>query len=890
MTDEVNLTEPIPEIVPCDTCAISTLRSRPHSSHIQPGESPLDLIHSDVLGPFKPGLDGSRFIVTFLCDATQLSAAYCIKSKGEVFDCFKHFKLQYERLDRKIHRLRADNGGEYSSKDFLRYLFKNGIIPEFTVPGNPQQNGAAEKFGHVLWNRAKTFLKLSRLPWSYWPEMVRTANYVRLRTPHSRLRTTPFRSWHGRDPHWKHLRTPGTKCWALERLRSKQTDNAVECRLLGYEGDHIYRLLTTTGRVIRASTVQFAQEKRSLEDVGDAEVPPNKRWCDHTVPESWGDDDYEMIQVTHDATNNMTRTGETPMSTPQNELIQPVRESRPRAAKTIQYHPLERALLAEDDENDEHNEPLQFIALIASADPLEPYEPRTYRQAVGGGDAKQWEQSMEEEVNSLKENNTWTLVNRPNDRAVLTGKWVYKHKRGPNGEILRYKSRWVVRGFEQREGLDYNDTFATVVKPMSYKLLFAIAAANDLEIEQMDVKTAFLYGDIDVEVYVEQPEGFGEIGKSDKVCKLNKALYGLKQSPRVWYFTLTNYLKTLGFEPLTADNCIFYDGKSTYIAVFVDDLLIIGPSKPDIDGIKRKLSERFHMTDLGPCRYYLGMEVIRDRPNRTIKLSQRSYLERVLRDFDMWECNKKHDTPIDMHTKLQKAAPGYEPKLAEVKWYQRAVGSLMYAMLGTRPDIAYAVSVVSRYAAKPTPTHKAAVTRILRYLRKTIDYALVFKGELAVLTGYSDSDWAGDYDTRKSTSGYVFSVGSATISWSSKLQATVALSTCEAEYIGQTNATKEAVWLRRLLNEVQPETTNEARATIIYCDNQGAIALAKDPQFHARTKHIDMQHHFVREKVSDGTIQLEYVDTENQVADGLTKALDKIKFERFRKAIGLEPV
>ena len=178
-----------------------------------------------------------------------------------------------------------------------------------------------------------------------------------------------------------------------------------------------------------------------------------------------------------------------------------------------------------------------------------------------------------------------------------------------------------MRGFEQREGLDYNDTFASVVKPMSYKLLFAIAAAKDLEIKQIDVKTAFLYGDIDVEVYVEQPEGFGEIGKSDKVCKLNKALYSLKQSPRVWYFTLTNYLKTLGFEPLTADNCIFYDGKSSYIAVFVDDLLIIGLSKPDIDIIKRKLSERFHMTDLSPCRYYLGIEVIRDRPNHTIKLS-----------------------------------------------------------------------------------------------------------------------------------------------------------------------------------------------------------------------------------------------------------------------------
>ena len=366
-------------------------------------------------------------------------------------------------------------------------------------------------------------------------------------------------------------------------------------------------------------------------------------------------------------------------------------------------------------------------------------------------------------------------------------------------------------------------------------------------------------------------------------------MYGLKQSPRVWYLTLTTYLKTLGFEPLTADNCIFHNNKGTYIAVFVDDLLIIGPSKDDIEAIKGKLRERFSMTDLGPCKYYLGMEVIRDRQNRTLKLSQRSYLEKILRDFEMWDCNKRHDTPIDTHTKLQKAEPDYEPKPAEIKWYQRAVGSLMYAMLGTRPDIAFAVSVVSRYASRPTQAHKSAVTRILRYLRKTVDHVLVFRGPLAVLSGYSDSDWAGDYDTRKSTSGFVFGVGSAAISWSSKLQATVALSTCEAEYIGQTNAAKEAIWLRRLLDEIQPKTANQPRATIIYCDNQGAIALAKNPQFHARTKHIDIQHHFVREKVNEGVVQLEYIDTERQVADGLTKALDKVRFERFRKAIGLEP-
>jgi hypothetical protein len=200
---------------------------------------------------------------------------------------------------------------------------------------------------------------------------------------------------------------------------------------------------------------------------------------------------------------------------------------------------------------------------------------------------------------------------------------------------LRYKSRWVVRGFEQQEGFNYNKTFAVVVKLISYKLLFAIVVANDLKIEQMDVKTAFLYGNINTKIYIEQPKGIRAIGELHKVCKLNKALYALKQSPCVWYFTLTAYLKTLGFEPLTANNCIFHDNKGIYIAVFINDLLIISPSKAKISTIKAKLSKRFYITDLGPYKYYLGIEVIQDQQNRTLKLSQRSYLKKVLQDFGM---------------------------------------------------------------------------------------------------------------------------------------------------------------------------------------------------------------------------------------------------------------
>ncbi|RKK17238.1 hypothetical protein BFJ67_g17769, partial [Fusarium oxysporum f. sp. cepae] len=387
-------------------------------------------------------------------------------------------------------------------------------------------------------------------------------------------------------------------------------------------------------------------------------------------------------------------------------------------------------------------------------------------------------------------------------------------KRGKDGEITRFKARFVVRGFEQKEGIDYHETFASVVKPMSYKMIFAIAAALDLELEQMDVKTAFLYGGVKEEIYVTQPQGFDD--KSGKVFRLRKALYGLKQSPRIWYQTLSDFLETLGFKPLNADVGVFIRG-TTYIAVYVDDLLIAGPDKEEIRQIKAALSKKFEMTDLGPCQYYLGMSVRRDRRNKAIFLSQRAYVEKVLREFDMWE-SKPVTTPLRT-SKFQPVPDEYKASETTKLWYAKAIGSLMYAMLGTRPDIAFAVSLCSRYLGNPTNEHVQAVKRIMRYLRGTIDLELVFSGPLRPLVGYTDSDWAGDHDTRRSTAGYVFNVGTGAISWSSKRQPTVALSSCEAEYMGQTQCTKEAIWLRGLLRELLAQYKHgDLQTTILYGD------------------------------------------------------------------------
>ena len=408
----------------------------------------------------------------------------------------------------------------------------------------------------------------------------------------------------------------------------------------------------------------------------------------------------------------------------------------------------------------------------------------------------------------------------------------------------------------------------------------------------MDVKTAFLYGLVEEIIYVIQPTGYSD--GSTRVCKLRKALYGLKQSPRIWYQTLAKFLHELGFRPLNADLSVFAKD-DMIIAIYVDNLLICGAERKEINKVKDALKAKFHMSDLGPVSFYLGMAVTRDRGNKILRLGQQAYLEKILKDHGMWECKA---VAVPMDGNLTSSLQNYQATDVFRTQYQSAVGSLMYAMLSTRPDLAFSVSVVSRYASNPNPSHWQAVKRIFRYIRGTPSLQLTYRGTLSKLEGYTDADWAGDYDTRRSTSGYIFNVGSGAISWSSKRQPTVASSSCEAEYMGQTQATKEAVWLKLLLQELNtpcsidvtgdPSTHPAIYSVIIHCDNQGAIALGKNPQAHARSKHIGIQWHYQREKIEDGTVELRYIPTDQQIADGLTKPLSKDKFLAFRNAVGLE--
>jgi hypothetical protein len=521
---------------------------------------------------------------------------------------------------------------------------------------------------------------------------------------------------------------------------------------------------------------------------------------------------------------------------------------------------------------------LAMEAYISALDNLDAMEPKTYKAACEGPHADDWKAAMDDEFQSLRENETWELVNESTVTNLLSGKWVYRLKRGADGRITRYKARWVVRGFEQEYGIDYNETFASVVRQKTYRSLFALAAIHDWEIEQMDVKTAFLYGPVNETIFVQLPPGYQQPGKA---CKLRKALYGLKQAPRVWFQTLSKALAEFGFRRSQFDEAVFYKD-NMILAVYVDDILIFGPQKTKIDEVKKQLNQKFKMTDLGPCEYFLGTKVTRDRAQKKIWLSQTAYLERTLQNLGLTNLTPQN-IPMEPGETLEPAPADFEANAEDRQWYQSVIRSLMFAMIGTRPDLAYPISKLSRFMTNPTKEHRAAAIRVLKYVKKTLKLGLLFDGNLNQLIGYSDAGWARDRSYSKSIECYIFKLAGAAISWKSRKQSVISTSSCEAEYTAIFSASLEAVYLGGLLQEFGfPEGP-----VTIKTDNSGATSLAKDPKHHERTKHIRVRFHKIRELTEHGVTKVEWTPRTENPADLGTKALPRPELEKWRTEIGL---
>lgn len=891
--------------ISCDVCIQGKMARAPFPKRSDRCSDLLDMMHSDVCGPTRTeSLGKSRYFVTFIDEASGWCEVRFLSKKSGVFAEFVRVKALFEKQTGKVLKcLQTDNGKEYTSTEFNQFLGINGIQRRLTVPNNPEQNGIAERRNRTLVEMARCMLLQAGLPQTFWAEAVWAANYVRNRCPSKSLGgKTPFEVRFGKKPNVSCLREFGCDVFVLDRTSAKGKFDAKTKKgicLGNSEESKGYRVwIPEDRRVIVSRDVKFSEDTLARSPTfgvsreahtpagtnasGEIDVllqtPQISRERIDESPhrgsseDSDGEDEEETWE---DAEVAMRRGPGRPRK------ILTGKRGRPR----LQYN-LANADVAEE----------IFLAEV----PI--------KQAVSSPDSAEWFDAMAAELKNMLANHTWDLVDRPTDHHVIGSRMVLRNKYGPDGSLERRKARIVARGFSQRPGIDFSETFAPVARLGSIRLAAALASNRNLTIRQFDVTAAYLNGTVTENIFMEVPEMTEELlelivraepnGKikqeadkmlrnlrrGNKVCRLNKALYGLRQSGRQWHEKFDEVLRSMGFVPTKADPCVYttdQGGEVVILVIYVDDILVIADKRNHFDMVRNGLRKHFDVKEIGDVKCCVGLEF--NRHDDGYSIHQRGQIKDVLARFGMSEC-KPVSTPMDANVKLSRnstSGASTEPRVP----YRELIGSLMYIAMGSRPDIAHAVSRLSTFNDCHQPEHWVAAKRVLRYLKGTLDYGVSYsRTKDDSLIGYVDSDWGNCPDDRRSYSGYAFKLAGAAVTWESRKQRTVALSSTEAEYMGISDGVKEAIYLRRFLKELRFENADSVE---IMCDNVGAIKLASNPIHHSRTKHIDIRHHFVREVLETGDIKLDYVPTDDMAADILTKGLPTGKHRNCVRLLGV---
>ena len=858
----------------------------------------------DVCGPMPvTSKGGSKYFATVLDDFSKLSIVIPLKTKDQVSKRVEEIITRLEnQTGKRVKKVRTDRGREYLNGTLKGVFNSKGIVHETTARYTPEQNGSAERLNRVLEERARAMLAQASIGQEFWAEAVVTANYTRNRTPSSVHGRTPFEVFTGEKPDLSHLRVFGAKAFmhVPKEIRKKMEPVSETGYFVGYEPDSkSYRVLRDKdGRIIVSRDVIVDEGARKPSEVV-VEIGEDDDLTAKTV-ESVPESEEALLYDTagRQTTEEMEDGRSLPWIAEKALTLPEIPLSRQKEpTKNPSQNPSQAPGYAEDVSlpgdragarrrfpGRERKRPGEWYKSNFSAVSTltERAEPKTYEEALEGEDAELWRQAMDEEMRSLLENGTWELEELPGGVRPLPMKWVYKIKTDASGNVERYKARLVAKGFMQRQGVDFEEVYAPVSKHTTFRALLAVVAADDLELHQLDVKTAFLNGELEEDIYMRQPQGYEE-GGANVVCHLLKSLYGLKQASRAWHLYFKREVTTgLSFEASQADAALFVgevEGEKVFVLIWVDDILIAAPGVGVVNLVKKQLGEKFEVRDLGEAAFFLGMELARDRGTRTLKLSQRKLTKELLGRHSL-AAGKPRGVPMPQGTKLTKDGELLDTSKFR---YSELIGSLLYLSVCTRPDISQAVGALARYMAAPTVEHWQAALGVVRYLAGTGGLGITFGGSEVTLEGYCDADYAGDTDTRRSTTGYVFMMYGGAVSWSSRLQATVAVSTVEAEYMSAAAAAKEALWFRKLGHDLGLDFGTVK----IYCDNQGSIVLLKHPIASQRSKHIDVIHHFVRERVARREIEYEYLNTNNMKADILTKPLTVTKFAKCKAEIGL---
>jgi hypothetical protein len=842
-------------------------------------------------------------------DFSKFSFVFFLKGKFEVpqvFENFHKFVTTQQGIPLKI--IRSDNGGEFVNKRMTEFCHKNGILHQTSIPYTPQQNGVAERLIRTLSDITRCLLIDSGVDEKFWAEAMNHGNYIRNRVPLSDSGIIPFEIWFGKKIKFPNLFPFGSSVmFRTNPTSTKFAPRAQKGIFIGVsETSKGYRIFIE-GRIIISrdvnvisrnpqpninvmSDVMTAKEcvKVSVSDLPSAvmssvpQPPEVPAAVISSVPqppevpaisEDFGKSrDMSHIKVKiprwklaeasekiHEPEPEEKLEEKIVVRIPRENVIRPEKKSE-NVPRFMQ--PLRRSAR-------ESKKPEKF-AFLGMQD-LE--EPSNLQSAIQGEEASEWRSAVNEEFQSLQQNNTWEISDLPEGRKAIGCRWIFKRKRDKNGAIIRYKARLVAKGYSQTEGIDYQNVYSPVVNSSALRTILAFCVTNGFEIIHMDVDSAYLNPVLDTEIYMQAPEGF-ELEKG-KVLLLKKGLYGLKQAGYLWNEDLNRTLLHLGFKRLISDPCIYISGDLSngdliIITTYVDDIIISSQSEERLRTVKIALQQKYRMKDLGDLNWFLGVTF--EKTSTGAFLHQSSYVKKLLDKYQMQNC-RGVSTPVEVGT-LADTEMKSENDDGKIK---EAVGELMWLSNWTRPDIAFAVN----YAARNPTWHR--IKRILRYLQNTKEFGINYsRGELKnglELFGYGDADFGSDVSDRKSITGFIFFVNRCAVSWASRKQETVSLSTTEAEHVASVTTAREAVWLAALLKEI----TGQDVKPHIFSDSQSSIALAKNSQTSRRTKHMDIKYFYLRGLLQENKIILDYMPTDKMVADALTKPLAKEKFNKLIK-------
>ena len=843
-----------------------------------------DVIHSDVCGPMSfPSFGKARYYVSFIDEFSGFICIYPIKSKSEVDGKFRTFMAWIERKgDCRIKTLHSDNGGEYVALE--SFLEENGIEARGSSAYSPQENGIAERANRTIVESARSMLRHAGISKQFWAEATVHAADIKNRffCP-QKQEVTSFELLMGRKPRIDNLRAFGALSWVhIPKQKRKKLDSKSEEGIViaCYETSQYKIWLRSTRTAITCRDVRI-----------DETTFPGRNWFANEdvvvvgsdVPQHvpvQGDTQQATVEVVQQAADQLVIEPRADNHTSEvNDMVNADEDqTSPEEMDTMTYIPgtaQDQDAPSEGQEvqprypRRERNSPDFYNPGRAqTASSLSLPEPETYAEAMEMDEAANWDEAIQSELESLQSHGTWEIVPKHANSRILPTRFIFRRKLNSDCSLCRHKARLVVKGYLQG---NVEQTFAPVVDFSTVRAILAVAVQKGLHAHQLDVRTAFLHGDIDDEIYISAPPGISICGK-DQVLELRKGLYGLKQAPKLWFNKFKDVMILLGLKPLAADECVFVDDR-VWLLLYVDDIIIISSSMESISAIKKKLKEQLDVKDMGPLKFFLGVAFEQD--SQGAYLSQQKYLGEVLTKFGMEQC-KAVKTPMSTVPSIVDSSE------ADRKLFQEIIGSLLFLSTRTRPDISSAVGLLCRHVSNPQHCHLITAKRILRYLRGSTDFVLRLYSSPGSLQAYADADWGNDRSDRKSTSGIVLQIGNSSVLWKSRKQPVVALSTSEAEFISASEACKAVVWLRHLLKEL---SCLQSGATILFEDNQGTINWATEGVRNA--KHVAIRGNYVQEQIRLGSVRMQYCPGEKMTADILTKPLQRVLFEKHRTSLGV---